>query len=72
MMLESVIAPLVIDWNIYPQFAIEVLRLILLSPCQPDHAFESSSYHDQSDHHTNSMAFIVVMKGVWSSHQGVM
>ena len=24
-------------------------------------------YHDQSDHHANSMAFIVVMKGAWSS-----
>ncbi len=28
-------------------------------------------YHDQSDHHANSMAFIVVVKGAWSSHQGV-
>ncbi len=28
-------------------------------------------YHDQSDHHANSMAFIIVMKGAWSSHQGV-
>ncbi len=28
-------------------------------------------YHDQTDHHANSMAFIVVVKGAWSSHQGV-
>ncbi len=27
--------------------------------------------HDQSDHHTNSMAFIVVMKGAHSNHEGV-
>ena len=27
--------------------------------------------YDQSDHHTNSMASIVVMNGAWSSHQGV-
>ncbi len=28
-------------------------------------------WDDQSDNHANSMAFIVVMKGAWSRHQGV-
>ena len=28
-------------------------------------------YQDQSDHHANSIAFVVVMNGAWSVHQGV-
>ncbi len=29
-------------------------------------------YHNQSDLYANAMAFIVNMKGAWSSHQRVM
>ncbi len=42
--------------HVETQFAVEVLRVIGLSPCQPDHAFESST-----------MIKVITMQILWPS-----